>query len=70
MVPFEAVGDGERTAMMAIATVDRGAGSPGARPETPRFRPAMAHVLDALFHPSAAAIIGASTDPTKIAGGG
>ncbi len=57
--------------MMAIATVDRGAGSPGARPETPRFRPAMAHVLDALFHPIAAAIIiGASTDPTKIAGGG
>ncbi len=28
----------------------------------------MAHVLDALFNPAAAAIIGASTDPTKIGG--
>jgi acyl-CoA synthetase (NDP forming) len=28
----------------------------------------MAHVLDALFHPAAAAVIGASTDPMKIGG--
>ncbi len=28
----------------------------------------MAHVLDALFHPAAAAVIGASTDPDKIGG--